>query len=94
VTIDLTRPHIGRVYDYVLGGTYNYEADRIAAREIIARIPSYPRMARLNRSFLGYVGQRWAVEGRTRVLDLGSGLPHAGAPRHAAARRPDSLRRQ
>lgn len=34
VTIDLTRPHIGRVYDYVLGGTYNYEADRIAAREI------------------------------------------------------------
>lgn len=87
MTIDATRPHIGRVYDYVLGGNYNREADRIAAREIIARIPSYPRWARLNRSFLGYVGHRWALEGRTRVLDLGSGLPTQG---HLNTRLPDA----
>jgi O-methyltransferase involved in polyketide biosynthesis len=78
VDIDVTRPHVGRVYDYVLGGSYNYEVDRLAAREILARIPSYPRWARLNRSFLGHVGRRWALEGRTRVLDLGSGLPTQG----------------
>src|SRR5262249_14375496 len=78
VTIDVTRPHIGRIYDYVLGGAYNYEADRIAAQQIIARVPAYPRWARLNRGFLGHVGRRWAAEGRRRVLDLGSGLPTQG----------------
>jgi len=78
MTIDVTRPHISRIYDYVLGGTHNYEVDRIAAREMIARVPSYPRWARLNRAFLGHIGQRWASEGRARVLDLGSGLPTQG----------------
>lgn len=76
--IDITRPQIGRIYDYVLGGTYNHEADRRAADAILELCPPYPRWARLNRSFLGYVGQRWAAEGRAHVLDLGSGLPTQG----------------
>jgi O-methyltransferase involved in polyketide biosynthesis len=78
MSIDITRPHIGRIYDYVLGGTQNYEADRRAAETILDLVPSYPRWARLNRAFLGHVGQRWAASGVTRVLDLGSGLPTQG----------------
>lgn len=78
MSIDITTPHIGRIYDYMLGGTYNYEADRRAASAILALVPAYPRWARLNRSFLGHVGRRWAAEGRGRVLDLGSGLPTQG----------------
>lgn len=78
MSIDITRPHIGRIYDYVLGGSQNYEADRRAAEAILALVPAYPRWARLNRAFLGRVGSRWAAEGVTQVLDLGSGLPTQG----------------
>ncbi|APR79096.1 Hypothetical protein A7982_04443 [Minicystis rosea] len=76
--IDINRPQIGRIYDYVLGGTYNYEADRRAAQEMIEVMPAYPRLAWQNRAFLADVGRRWAAEGRRRVLDLGSGLPTQG----------------
>ena len=78
MSVDITKAHIGRIYDYVLGGTYNYEADRRAAEAMIELMPSYPRWARSNRSFLNHVGKLWAAEGRTRVLDLGSGLPTQG----------------
>jgi hypothetical protein len=78
MTIDITRPHIGRIYDYVLGGTQNYEADRVAANAMIDLMPAYPRWARINRAFLSYVGRRWSAEGLSRVLDLGSGLPTQG----------------
>lgn len=75
---DGARPHISRIYDYLLGGTHNHEADRRAAEGMIARMPAYPVWARANRDFLGRVGERWAAEGRARVLDLGSGLPTQG----------------
>jgi S-adenosyl methyltransferase len=78
MSIDITRPHVGRIYDYVLGGNYNYEADRKAAEAILDLVPAYPRWAKLNRAFLGHVGRRWAAEGRRAVLDLGSGLPTQG----------------
>jgi hypothetical protein len=78
MSIDISKPHIGRVYDYVLGGSYNYEADRRAAEAILELVPAYPQWARLNRSFLGHVGRRWKDEGRKLVLDLGSGLPTQG----------------
>jgi hypothetical protein len=78
MVIDITKPHIGRIYDYVLGGSHNHEADRRAAEAMIELMPSYPRWARENRAFLSYVGRLWAREGRTRVLDIGSGLPTQG----------------
>lgn len=78
MTIDISRPQIGRIYDYVLGGTFNHEADRRAAQAMMERMPAYPRWARQNRAFLASVGRRWAAEGRERVLDLGSGLPTQG----------------
>jgi hypothetical protein len=78
MTTDISHPHIGRIYDYVLGGTFNHEADRRAAQAMMEVFPAYPRWARQNRAFLGHVGKRWAAEGRRRVLDLGSGLPTQG----------------
>lgn len=76
--VDITRPQIGRIYDYVLGGTYNYEPDRQAAEGMVKLMPAYPSWARYNRAFLGEVGRRWAAEGRKRIIDLGSGLPTQG----------------
>jgi S-adenosyl methyltransferase len=76
--IDITTPHLCRIYDYVLGGSHNHEADRRAAEAMMALLPAYPRWARENRAFQGRLGRGWAAEGRTRVLDLGSSLPTQG----------------
>jgi O-methyltransferase involved in polyketide biosynthesis len=76
--IDTTVQHIGRIYDYVLGGHHNYEVDRKAAEELTKRVPAYPKWTRLNRWFLQFVANKWAEEGQTRVLDLASGLPTQG----------------
>jgi hypothetical protein len=76
--IDITKPHIGRIYDYVLGGTHNHEADRRAAEAMIQLMPLYPHWARQNRAFLSHVGRLWAGERRRQVLDLGSSLPTQG----------------
>jgi S-adenosyl methyltransferase len=78
MSVDITRPHIARIYDYMLGGTYNYDADRRAVAAILDLVPAYPRWARLNRAFLGHVGRRWAGAGFTEILDLGSGLTTQG----------------
>src|SRR6187402_563799 len=72
---DTSKPHPGRVYDYILGGTQNFEADRRAAEAILKIVPSTPVMARVNRWFMQAIASRWAEEGRTRVLDLASGMP-------------------
>ncbi|MEM8531674.1 MAG: SAM-dependent methyltransferase [Chloroflexota bacterium] len=69
------KPNISRIYDYVLGGHNNFEADRLAAEQILQVLPAYPRWAKLNRWFLQLVAEQWAAQGQQRVLDLGSGLP-------------------
>ncbi|WP_437721644.1 SAM-dependent methyltransferase [Sorangium sp. So ce861] len=76
--IDITKPHVGRVYDYVLGGHHNYDVDRRAAAAIMNLVPTYPKWAKLNRWFIQLVGQRWSDAGITNVLDLASGLPTQG----------------
>lgn len=76
--LDSTRPHIGRIYDFILGGHHNFEVDRKAAAELLKIVPIYPELARLNRWFLQLIGMRWAEAGVRNLLDLGSGLPTQG----------------
>jgi O-methyltransferase involved in polyketide biosynthesis len=76
--IDTTQPHVGRIYDYALGGHHNYEVDRKAAEEMMRLMPAYVKWVRLNRWFLQFVGQTWADEKRAAVLDVASGLPTQG----------------
>jgi S-adenosyl methyltransferase len=74
--IDISRPNVARIYDYLLGGKDNFAADREAARRLIEAIPDVAAIARDNRSFLGRVVRYLAIEGGIRqFLDLGSGLP-------------------
>ena len=75
MTIDTTKPSIGRIYDYILGGHHNFEVDRIAAQNILKVFPSYPTWARLNRWFVQMVAEQWAGSGHNHILDLGSGMP-------------------
>jgi hypothetical protein len=78
MTIDTSKPHLGRIYDFILGGHHNYEIDRLAAARILEVAPTYPKWARANRWFLQFVASQWQQEGRERVLDLGTGLPTKG----------------
>src|SRR4249919_874280 len=74
--IDITRPNVARIYDYLLGGKDNFAADREAARQLIEAIPDVAAIARDNRSFLGRVVRYLVTQGGIRqFLDLGGGLP-------------------
>src|SRR5689334_6575134 len=76
--LDPSKPSIGRMYDYVLGGHHNFEADRMAAEQVLKLLPLYRKVARLNRWFLSLVATRWSEAGVAQVLDLASGLPTQG----------------
>jgi hypothetical protein len=74
--IDPATPSPARLYDYYLGGTNNFRADRDAAERIRARMPELADAAWANRGF----HQRAALwmagpPGIRQFLDIGSGLP-------------------
>ena len=72
-------PNIARVYDYLLGGSHNFPADRAAAEEFCARWPDGPATLRANRTFLGRAVRYLAGQaGIRQFLDVGSGIPTMG----------------
>lgn len=68
-------PNAGRIYDYLLGGRHNYEADRQAAEFMLGLVPSLRKWLRQLRMFLHEISSKLAAEGFDQFLDLGSGLP-------------------
>ncbi|GGM62937.1 hypothetical protein GCM10010106_06100 [Thermopolyspora flexuosa] len=74
--IDISKPHVARIYDYFLGGKNNYAADREMAEQVLKVFPEAPIGARINRRFL-IETVRWLVQeaGIRQFLDIGSGLP-------------------
>jgi S-adenosyl methyltransferase len=67
-----------RIYDYVLGGTHNFPADRAAAEQAIAQFPLIPARARANRALLRRMVRYLADAGVRQFLDIGSGMPTEG----------------
>lgn len=76
--VDLDRPSVGRIYDYLLGGTHNYAIDREFAERQIAVAPGMRAFAVNNRRFLGRAVRFAAGEGVRQFVDIGSGLPTQG----------------
>ena len=73
-----TPPHIARVYDYLLGGTDNFAADRAVGDQLIASLPAVQIGVRAQRDLLGRVVRYLVGEAGIRQrLDIGSGLPTA-----------------
>ncbi|WP_037886905.1 SAM-dependent methyltransferase [Streptomyces viridochromogenes] len=74
--MDLSRPSVARMYDFLLGGTDNYQVDRDACAELLKMAPSTRELALVNRAFLVRAVRYLAAEcGVRRFLDHGSGLP-------------------
>src|ERR1700751_1900905 len=70
--------NIARVYDYLLGGTDNFAADRQAAEAAITSFPGIVAAVRANRAFLGRAVRYLAGEaGIRQFLDIGTGIPSA-----------------
>jgi hypothetical protein len=72
------RPHVARVYDYLLGGKDNFAADRAVGDQMIASLPAVQVGVRAQRDVLGRVVRYLVGEaGLRQLLDIGSGLPTA-----------------
>lgn len=72
--IDTTKAHSARIYDYVLGGKDNYEADRIAANQALN--PQLMASMSANRQCMRRMVHALANEcGIRQFLDIGTGLP-------------------
>lgn len=77
--IDPDKPSPARIYDFWLGGSQNFEADRAVGRRAAAAMPTLTAAIRANRAFLGRVVRHLVTEyGITQFLDLGSGVPTVG----------------
>jgi S-adenosyl methyltransferase len=76
--VDAETPNAARVYDYLLGGAHNFEADRRFADEVAKMAPAR-EFARNNRAFLQRVVRHLVHDADIRqFLDLGSGIPTVG----------------
>jgi SAM-dependent methyltransferase len=72
---DTDRPNVARLYDYFLGGTHHFAADRELARKLLAVEPNASYIASENRVFLGRAVRFLLSAGIRQFIDLGSGLP-------------------
>ncbi len=80
-------PNIARVYDYLLGGSHNFAADRVSAEAFLARWPDAPQTMRVNWAFLGRAVRHLAGQcGVRQFLDIGSGIPTVGNAHEIAQR--------
>ena len=77
---DITVAHPARMYNYYLGGTTHFAADRKTANNVLAVLPEGRDMAIANRGFLGRVVRFLASQGISQLLDVGIGLPWPGSP--------------
>src|ERR671917_1464535 len=82
--IEAERPSAARIYDYLLGGYHNFEADRLVAERFRELLPEMPLYMQANRAFLRRVVGFLVDQGIDQFLDLGSGIPTVGNVHEAA----------
>ena len=76
--IDIEAPSVARMYDFFLGGSHNFAADRQLAEQALGVFPDAPFVVRANRAFLRRAVTLLCREGIEQFLDLGSGIPTVG----------------
>jgi hypothetical protein len=73
--VDPAKPTPARMYDYFLGGTNNFEADRQLGDRLRALVPEIGDSAWANRSFHQRAARWIAGRGIRQFIDIGAGLP-------------------
>jgi hypothetical protein len=83
--IDDSKPNAGRMYDYYLGGSHNFEVDRQAGDQVLTLIPFASKFARLQRWALQDIAVNLTQErGYDVIIDFASGLPTNDHVHHIA----------
>ena len=82
--IEAEKPSAARIYDYLLGGYHNFEADRVVAERFRELLPEMPLYMQANRAFLRRVVGYLVGQGIDQFLDIGSGIPTVGNVHEAA----------
>lgn len=75
VGVDPFRPNAARVYNYMLGGKDNYEADQMVARRMLSVAPDTKTLAWFSREFLLRAVRMAAENGIRQFIDIGAGIP-------------------
>jgi S-adenosyl methyltransferase len=77
--VDASVPSVVRVWNYLVGGRDNFEADRAAFRRLRAAVPLLPQLGRAGRAFYGRVVSYLAGEtGIRQFIDISLGMPTSG----------------
>lgn len=72
---DLTKPNPGRMFDYWLGGTHNFEIDRQFADQIAKQFPLVRELTKTERGRIKPFVQFFYEQGIRAIIDFGSSLP-------------------
>ena len=75
---DVEKPSAARIYDYLLGGSYNFEADRRVGEQTKEVYPGIVATMWANRAFLRRAVEYLVGAGVRQFLDVGSGIPTVG----------------
>ena len=82
---DTCHPAPARIYNYVLGGKDNFDADHHAVEQILEFVPDYALVAEYNRGFIRRAVARLVRdEGIDQIIDIGAGIPAPGATHEVA----------
>ena len=85
--VDAGVANSARVWNYWLGGTENYAADREAGDHVLRALPIMGVLARADRAFLSRAVRYLAgQEGVRQFLDIGAGIPTANNTHEVAQR--------
>jgi hypothetical protein len=76
--INATTPNVARVWNYLVGGRDNFDADRKAAHQLITVSPVMAEVAPATRAFHRRAVRFLAEAGIRQFLDIGTGMPTAG----------------
>ena len=74
--IDTNKPSPGRMYDYYLGGSHNFQVDRDAGDKLLKILPFMTKYCLLQRWALQVIAEELTVRrGFDVIIDYASGLP-------------------
>jgi hypothetical protein len=76
--VDPATPSTARLYDFYLGGSANFAADRATAQRMLELVPEISEGAWANRGFHQRAALWMAERGVRQFIDIGAGLPTQG----------------
>ncbi len=83
---DTNVANAARMWNYWIGGTDNFQADRDAGERVLEAMPALRRVARMLRRFLITSVDELTAAGVTQFLDIGTGMPTADNTHDVAQR--------